>query len=156
MQQFGGGHPVKSVGVLEHGHRMSPYIVNHFMVDDRFFQSLDLQLIIFRTSDLKKKGFYSFIFLLACLHIPTSSTGSSEHLNCKSCSSKFSRISIITNGCLNRFFVASFPVLKYIYKKHLFLLQSSHCSFLASHTYICYKNAFFMSPEWYHMLTKPY
>lgn len=128
------------------------------MVDDCFFQSLDLQLIIFRTSDLKKKRVL-FIYFLACLlacHILISSTGSSEHLNCKTCSSKFSRISIITNGCLNRFFVASFPVLKYIYKKHLFLLQSSHCSFLASHTYICYKNVFFMSPEWYHMPTKPY
>lgn len=57
------------MGVLEHGHRMSPYIVNHFMMDDCFFQSLDLQLIIFRTSDLKKKGFYPFIFLLVCIFL---------------------------------------------------------------------------------------
>lgn len=148
---------MKSVGVLEHGHQMSPYIVNHFTVNDFFSQSLDLQLIILCTSDLlKKKKKVLFISFLTCFFAYSYFFYSSEHSHCKSCSSKFSRISIITNGCLDRFFVASFPVLKYIYKKHLFLLQSSHCSFLASHTYICNKIAFFMSPEWYHMLTKSY
>lgn len=33
MQQIGGGHSVKSVGVLEHRHAMSPSILNHFIVD---------------------------------------------------------------------------------------------------------------------------
>lgn len=42
---------MKSDGVLKHGHWMSPYIVNHFIVNDYFFQSLDLQLT-FCTSDL--------------------------------------------------------------------------------------------------------
>lgn len=157
MQQFGGGHPVKSAGVLGHGHWMSPYVVNHFIVNDYIpLKSWPAINNILHKWLIKKKKKGSIHFLFTSLHIPISSAESSEHSHCKSCSSKFSRISIITNGCLDRFFAASFLVLKYIYKKHLFLLQSSHCSFLASHTYICNKNVFFMSPEWDHMLTKPY
>lgn len=53
MQQIGGEHPVKSLGVLEHGQGISPSILNHVIVD-YFFQSLDLELIIFCTSDLNK------------------------------------------------------------------------------------------------------
>lgn len=55
---------------------------------------------------------------------------------------------------LNCCSVASFTLLTYIYKKHLFLLQSPCYGFLAIHMYMCNKNVSFMSPEWYHMLTK--
>lgn len=36
IQQFGSGRPVKSAGVLEHGHWLSPYMVNHFIVNYYF------------------------------------------------------------------------------------------------------------------------
>lgn len=133
MQQIGGEHPVKSLGVLEHGQGISPSILNHVIVD-YFFQSLDLELIIFCTSDLNKA---SSVHAFVCLCIPISATGSSEQ---SLWSSKFTR-SIITTERLNSFRVASFLLLKYIYKKHLFLFQSSHYSFVASHTYICNRNA---------------
>jgi len=40
MQQIRDGHPVKLAGVLEHGHGMSPFVSNHFIVDNFFFSKV--------------------------------------------------------------------------------------------------------------------
>lgn len=57
---------MKSLGVLEHGHGVSPSILNYIIVD-YFFQSLDLELIIFCASHLNKTGsIHAFVCLFVC------------------------------------------------------------------------------------------
>lgn len=67
MQQIGGGHPVKSVGVLDHEHGMSLSILNHSLVDDFFFFPKSCLAINNVLQEWLQQKEVLFMHLLVCL-----------------------------------------------------------------------------------------